>query len=262
MEAEFVESMEQFASSWNAIIGTMPGADIADKAGLKIRWANHPFTFWNAIFLSEQIAKADVLQTRLNEAAAYMRKKDHSGFLFLSEDYLNGSAKENLPATLKKANFEEALPIIGMAGDILALQAPSHPALHLERITNEPMLQQFADINCEAYGLPLEQGKSALHPALWIDGAYSYLGYENEKAVCSASAFVNDGCLFLALVATRPEARNKGYAETVVRHALQTAHEATGLRRTILHATIAGHPIYKRIGYHDTTRITAYKLSS
>jgi GNAT superfamily N-acetyltransferase len=48
------------------------------------------------------------------------------------------------------------------------------------------------------------------------------------------------------LVATTPDARRKGYGEAVVRHALQTAHEATGIRRTVLHATEDGYPIYLR----------------
>jgi GNAT superfamily N-acetyltransferase len=62
-------------------------------------------------------------------------------------------------------------------------------------------------------------------------------------------------------VATRPEAQKRGYAEAVVRFALQRAHEATGLTRTTLHATDAGRPVYKRVGYYDTAKIMAYKLS-
>ena len=45
------------------------------------------------------------------------------------------------------------------------------------------MIEEFAEINCEAYGLPVESGRSALEPKLWIEESYSYLGFENDRAV-------------------------------------------------------------------------------
>jgi GNAT superfamily N-acetyltransferase len=66
----------------------------------------------------------------------------------------------------------------------------------------------------------------------------------------TATAIINEGCLFLFLVATMPEARRKRYGEAVVRYALQTAYQATGISRTVLHATEAGYPLYLRLGYH------------
>src|SRR5262249_37449751 len=72
---------------------------------------------------------------------------------------------------------------------------------------------------------------------------------------------VHDENLYLALVATRPSEQRKGYGEAVVRHALQSAYEATGLSRTILHASDAGMPVYRRVGYHKTASILAYKLA-
>jgi len=105
------------------------------------------------------------------------------------------------------------------------------------------------------------EGRTAAQLHAWLN-AYTYVGYEGDRAVTAAAAIVNEGCLFLALVATRPEARGKGYAEAVVRQALQAGHEATGLARTILHATDAGFPVYKRVGYYKTGSILAYKLAS
>jgi GNAT superfamily N-acetyltransferase len=75
-------------------------------------------------------------------------------------------------------------------------------------------------------------------------------------------AIINEGCLFLFLVATAPDARRKGYGEAVVRHALQKAHEATGIRRTVLHATEPGYPIYLRLGYHPTVKLMGCMLGS
>lgn len=261
-ESEISESVEQFTSAWKQIVQDLPEADCTDNSGLSIRWADHVFFFWNAIFLDRPIADADALRSRLRSALNYMPTKRYSGLIWIFEELLGDSAKEKLPIILKEEGLEAAMPLTGMAGEIFPLQTPPHPSLRIERVTDETMLREYAEINCEAYGLPLEWGHSALEPKLFIDEGYTYLGYENDRAVSAAATFVNEGCLFLALVATRPDARGKGYGEAIVRHSLQKAHEATGLTRTILHATDAGHPVYKRIGYHDTARVMAYKLSA
>jgi ribosomal protein S18 acetylase RimI-like enzyme len=66
----------------------------------------------------------------------------------------------------------------------------------------------------------------------------------------------------LFLVATAPEARRKGYGEAVVRLALQTAYEATGISRTVLHVTEAGYPLYLRLGYYPTVKFMGCMLEA
>jgi GNAT superfamily N-acetyltransferase len=149
----------------------------------------------------------------------------------------------------------------GMVGDVLPFNSvPSHPLLQFMRVTDEAALQLYADINSEGYGFPREAGRAGLEgSSFWKNVAFSYIGYESGQAVSTAAAIVNDGQLYLALVATRPDAQRKGYGEATVRHALNAAYEATGLKRTSLHATDAGFPVYQRVGYHYATRFKAYK---
>jgi GNAT superfamily N-acetyltransferase len=134
--------------------------------------------------------------------------------------------------------------------------------LQMRRVTDEAQLMVYADINCEGYGFLPDWGRMGLRGThLWTERAHSYLGYEGDHAVCAASAIAHDGNLYLALVATRPNAQRKGYGEAVVRHVLQSAHDCTGLSRTTLHASDAGCPVYRRLGYHKTASVLAFKLS-
>jgi GNAT superfamily N-acetyltransferase len=257
---EAVESIEEYASVWKLLVGELPKADLTDRAGLSISWADHAFPFWNAVFLTEQLTDEKLLESRLREASAFMRQKRNAGLLYICEECLHGSAKESLQAILAKEMFELVLPIAGMAGDILPLHAPRHPSMRIERVTDATGLHEFADLNCEAYGFPLEWAHWGLKEKnLWTGDAYTYLGFEKDRAVSAASVVASNGYLYLALVATRPDVRGRGYAENTVRHALQAAHEGTGLTRTILHATDAGFPVYRRVGYHRTARIMTYK---
>jgi hypothetical protein len=45
-----------------------------------------------------------------------------------------------------------------------------------------------------------------------------------------------------------------------VQFALFEGVKATGATRSILHATLAGMPVYERVGYHKTASISFYGL--
>jgi GNAT superfamily N-acetyltransferase len=117
----------------------------------------------------------------------------------------------------------------GMAGDILPMESSGHPALRFVRISDDSTIRAFAELNCVSYNVPAEMSLSFVRVhTLWHEHAYGFVAYEGDKPVSTATAIVNDGCLFLFLVATAPDARRKGYGEAAVRHALQTAYEETG----------------------------------
>jgi GNAT superfamily N-acetyltransferase len=260
-DTELVESLHQFITTWNLIGRPFAGVEQLTAPGLAISWPNTRFPFYNAVFLTEPMTDAHVLQDAVQDAAAYVRTRDAAGLFVVCLDSLGGAARERLPLMLAQARFVPAFPMTGMAGDILPMDAPAHPALRFVRITDDATIFAFAELNCVSYGIPVGTSLSLVHEhAFWHDHAYGFVAYEGDQPVATATAIVNDGCLFLFLVATTPLARRKGYGEAVVRHALQTAHHATGIRRTVLHATEAGYPLYVRLGYHSVGKFLGCML--
>jgi len=260
---DLTESLHQFVSIWQLIGKPFPGVDQTAGPGLTISWPNTDFPFYNALFLTEQLSDAQVLQDRVEAAAAYMRSRPNGGLFVLCLDNVSGTAKEALSTILTQAKLVQALPMTGMAGNVLPMAAPGHPELRFKRILDEATIQHFAELNCVSYGVPVETGSSLVKEhSLWDQHAYGFVGYAGDKAVSTATAIINESCLFLFLVATMPEARRKGYGEAVVRLALQTAYEATGISRTVLHATDAGYPLYLRLGYQPTVKFMGCMLES
>ena len=259
--AQLVESLRQFITIWKLIGKPFPHVDLTDRPGLAISWPNTHFPFYNALFLTEQILDSNMLQDRMQEAAAYMEARPYGGLLILCLDNLSGSAKKNLDATVARSKFVQTIPMTGMAGNILPMEAPGHSALRFVRIVDDSTIRVFAELNCVSYSVPIETSLSLVKEhTLWHDHAYGFVAYEGDKPVSTATAIVNDGCLYLFLVATSPDARRKGYGEAVVRHALQKAHEETGIRWTVLHGTEDGYPIYLRLGYRPTEKFTGCML--
>jgi len=255
---ECKESVEQFAWAWKEMVWECPHTEISDSPeGVSIRWAEHLFTFWNSIFLTKPIVSSAELKERVNEATSVMHRKKIKGYIFICEEYLGEEPKHELPSIVTSASLEFAVMIAGMAGDVRDFPPRPHPTLSIRRVTDDVMKRDFCAINCEAYGYPPEAVEGMVS-SRYVANEFVFLGFENERPVVAAAVVVTPVCLLANLVATRMEARRKGYAAATLRHALQVAYEATGMSRTVLHATEDGLPVYKKMGYHTTCKFLLY----
>lgn len=261
--SESVESVLQLAATWGAVVNdygrTHGSVDVRDLPGIAVRWADSIFPFWNCITFTDLAADSRLIEDRLHQAADLAKSKSRAGLLWIFEDLLTPEARIALPAIAERAGLAFSLQMYGMAGNFPSIAEPVHPSLQFVRVSTEEQLTAYADINSRAYGLALELGRDGLcGSALWKSGMYSYLALENGVPVAAAATVETDNCLFLAAVATLPEAQRKGYGEAVVRKALFEGAKATGLTRSVLHATMAGAPVYERIGYHKVATIQGY----
>lgn len=149
----------------------------------------------------------------------------------------------------------------GMAGDLLPVPDPRHPDLEFHRVATEDQVRAFADLNSRAYGFALEDGRDGLLGApLWTGRAHAYLGLRDGVPVTCAAALETEGRLFVLLVATDPDWQRRGYAEAVTRKVLHEGARGAGLARATLHATAAGAPVYRRIGFAPNSPLHFYGL--
>lgn len=261
MATELDESLHQFVTAWRLLARPFPQADLADEPGLAMSWPGTKFPFYNIVFLTEELDDENQLKDRVRRAAAYLRTNRASGMVLVCLDRLSGAAKNSFSSVMAQEKLVPAIPMTGMVGDILPLAGAPHPDLRFVRICDDDSIRQFAEINCAAYGLPAETALSLVKEhTLWNQHAYGFLAYAGDQPVATATAIINENCVFLFLVATMPEAQRKGYGIAVVRHALNAAYEATGIKRTVLHATEAGYPVYLRLGYHPTGKFMGCML--
>lgn len=253
------EAMSGYIGAWKKLFNSPALADQYEEQGLAMRWEDSKFPFSNAAFLTNEISEPEVLKQKLATVAARMRSKNNSGLLNICTDLITGEAKEAFDKILLEVGLEYVMPLNSMAGDILPVEAKLIKGLEIKRVSNISEFHDFSDMNCLAYGFELEWGRNGLG-RVWIEEAYSFVGYVDNQPVCAASTAQIEDVLYLALVATIPEAQRKGYSEAIVRHALIEGYKATGIKRTLLHATPAGAPVYERIGYYKSANISAYQL--
>lgn len=260
--AQAKESVDQLAAVWSEIVKDRHSGEVRDLSGIAIRWANTGFAFFNTITFTDLDSDSRLLDLQMQVAADYLRQKKQPGLIWLFEDLLDAEARSELPILAGQAGLSLALPGYGMAGEVLPMPAPGHPDLTFVRVSTDEHVRTYADINAAAYGMPLEAVRDGLRDStIWKTKAFAYLGVAAGRPVSAAAVIENEGRLFLALVATVPEAQRKGYGEATCRKALHEAWKSTGLTHSVLHATMAGAPVYTRIGYEKVAAMGFYGLS-
>ena len=152
-------------------------------------------------------------------------------------------------------DFAMALNMTGMAADHLLPPRRALPELAFRRVSDETTARDLAMINAQAYGIRPDLFECLCNLYLWLADSFGYVGYAGEKAVTSAAAFPVNGTMYIALVATVPEAHGKGYAEAVMRHAIGQAGRAMGSARMTLHASDMGRPVYQAMGFESGARV-------
>jgi GNAT superfamily N-acetyltransferase len=110
-------------------------------------------------------------------------------------------------------------------------------------------------INAQAYEMPTELFECICNLHLWHNDSFGYVGYANGRAVSCAATFPAGGTVYVAFVATLPGEHGKGYAEAVMRHAIESGRKAKSCSRITLHASDMGYPLYRSMGFESGARV-------
>ncbi|MBA3870212.1 MAG: GNAT family N-acetyltransferase [Anaerolineae bacterium] len=87
-----------------------------------------------------------------------------------------------------------------------------------------------------------------------------YVGYVDDKPVCTGEATVENGVVGLYNICTLPDFRQRGFGTGMTLKPLLDAREAN-CHTAILQATDEGARVYKRLGFEAFGTITEYKPS-
>jgi hypothetical protein len=151
-----------------------------------------------------------------------------------------------------------------LAGHPPLMVRPPGPAnipdtgLRIVDVTTPAMLEDFERTLAEAYPSP-EMLPFGSQPRLFGDPILDsphhrlYTGYEGDRPVATALAFVNHGVVAIEGVSTRDECRGRGYGA-----AITAAATAAADRPALLVASDLGRNVYAALGYMPILRYTLW----
>jgi GNAT superfamily N-acetyltransferase len=249
-------SIGLFREAWRVMFANRPGAVAGSADGVDFVFSGLPVAFFNIAFVTTRDDSADALQARARTATAWAADKHLPWLLLMTHEALQAGV--DAVTALDGAGLAPMLPLTGMVAHRLAPGRSAPPGLQLLVPEDDRGCSAMLDINAAAYGMSLDAGKPALgNRAFWADHAPA-LGVVNGTPVSCAAAIEAAGHHYVALVATEPAHQRKGYADAVMRHALEFAQRTYGEKPTFLHATEAGRPVYARMGYETVSTHTVF----
>jgi len=258
---ELQESNDQAIAAWRRFAKGAPNGEFREADGVTWTFAHVPLGFFNMAFLSRPVTDASDLNKRLVAAKGHAAKAGLPWMFFLCETWLPASVRESRSELFGNHGLHLAMPLKGMAADVSWSDSAPSASLHYQRVEGSQICSDAADMNCSAYGIPMALGRESILEGMFGADAFAFVGYLEGKPVTTAGVWVVDGLLYVAMVATHPDHRRKGYADAVMLHALGEAQKATGITRSVLHATEAGFGVYQRMGYKTVAPFALYAES-
>jgi len=254
-QAEVRESHEQFSAAWSLYARCSGAGEVVDLDGLRVANARQPWFLMNAALLTEPVRSQTHLAARAHAAIAYFGREHRPWLLAGSQQWLGEGARD----TLARCGLTQAFTGVGMVAAQLAAPARPLPEVETRRIDDESGRLALADLNAAVYAISSAWVRGAVAGAsLWHTPLYGYVAYVDGVPVSTAFTVPLHGVLYVGFVATALAHRRHGLAELVMRRSLEDATRATGITRTALHASAAGHPVYLRMGYRSVDEFAVY----
>ncbi len=258
---EIEASNRQLIGAWSQFARSFPDGRVLEFPGLIIAFAHARINFFNAAFLWQPVDSLADLERRLRAARDYGNASGLAWFLAICDDWIPPGLRDEAGRLIETIGFRSGDAWTGMVADSLTPPALATPGLSFCPVADAATRRAVSDINCLCYDAPLQWGREAMdREFFWPPTTFGSVAYLAREAVATATTLVVDDSLYVALVATAPEYRRRGYAEAVMRDSLERARAASGITHMALHATAPGFPLYRRMGFRPVTAFSMYAM--
>ena len=249
-------SVHQMCEAWRVMCRDAPGRRLSSGDGIDYIFSGLPVAFFNVAILTQPSISASALRAFGHAARKWAAGTPVPWFFVVTHERIDPGV--NVTAILGDCGLGAALPLTGMFATHVPPAASAPTGLQITVSGANAECATLVDINSAAYEMDLDPAKAVLgKQAFWNDHV-AVLGSVDGAPASGAAVLMVDGCRYVALVATAPAHRRRGYAEAVMRRALEEAASVHGECPTVLHATDAGRPIYARMGYVPISTHTLY----
>jgi len=252
------ENVAAFIDAWTMMTSRFPGHRIAADGGVATTFSNTPLPFLNISTLDRPLTDPGAFRHALCEARARAADCGHGTMLALSGDW----APRDWEDLAAETGWLRSMALTAMAADRLRPPRRAEAALDFRAIDDPATARDLGLVNALAYAMPVEAFDCLGEMALWRDGGFGIVGYDEGRPVTGGAAFAVGGMIYVAMVASAPGTHGRGYAEAAMRRIILDAERAVGGRRIRLHATETGEPLYRSMGFEGGAALTLLHLAS
>jgi ribosomal protein S18 acetylase RimI-like enzyme len=240
-----------------------PEGEIREVGGVVIASSGINYSVFNSAMFTSPVETVANLQARLTHAEVFFNARGLGWSCWICEDSLAPPVQKAARKILTTRGMRVVAQPPGMHADRIWPRERQPAKMEIRRVDDDRTRFDFADVASVVFALSFFISEKIYGPeSTWRSKMTGFVGYESKKAVSIVATVVSDGIVGIYSLATLPQNQRRGYAETLMRHALETAQQETGIERSILQTTRAGVGLYKRMGYRPVTNFSVYLRDS
>ena len=234
--------------------------EVREMPGVLIACCGAMFHMFNAAFLADPVDdEPGKLERRVAIAAVHFGARGLRWAFWVNEDKLTGGLAKRAQTVFHDHGLGLAARMPAMVTTRLTPPLRPPPALDVRPIEDGPGRLAFCHILSVSFCIPFGWCQELYGPeGTWTGDLGGYVGYAGGEPVTVAAMMIAADAAGLYCVGTLPGHQRKGYAEAIMRHALEDARSRRGIERSVLQSTATGLPLYQRLGYETVTRFAVY----
>jgi ribosomal protein S18 acetylase RimI-like enzyme len=241
-----------------AFSGIRASGKVQCHDGIQLVYAGVPFGLFNTAHLTRTPDPGE-FDSLLRMASDWYGEIGTAWSMWFCDEFMNSQQRRLSRVLLATAGLRPSNDAPGMIAQELLPVSRKLPPLDCRPVADEASRSDFAHIMSTAFHVPEDMARTVYcSPLLWSGAMQGWVGYAGKSAVSTAAVVMGGGAVGIYAVATHPKHQRKGYGEALVRHAVGYASRETGIRRTVLQSSLAGHSLYSRLGYRQAGRFLVY----
>ena len=235
-------------------------AEIRDLPGVTLIFCGLNYAAFNAALLAEPLAGDPHALDRIIETSEKeFDSKNVRWTCWVCDDFLGQPVRREAPRIFSRHGLRHLTEAPGMYAEGLLPPRRGLPSLEVLPVGDDRTRGAFTEIMSLAFDIPYSVCLAIYGTQqAWMGELRGYVGYVNQRAVTTAAAIITGDVIGLYSVATVPECRRLGYAETIMRKIVAEARRTAGIERTVLQATQSGFALYQRMGYRTVTNFNVF----
>ncbi len=236
---------ENLASAW-AMLGRHAGFTVSEADTLTLTASGLPMAFFNGAFAARPAARP----TEAISAACSFFAEHAVPFLVWVRDGVD----DGLLAAGREAGLRDAGGPPGMVLPEIG-EIPAPPAgLEIRLAGSSDVLRAHREVVAAGFGMPVEIAERLVADSLLAcDDASIAVGYADGVPVTTALLARSGATAGIYNVATLPDRQGRGYGAAAT-WAVIAEGARRGCTHSVLQASDAGYPVYRRMGFVDVGR--------
>ena len=233
---------------------------VIEAGGLCLISSGIDYPVFNIALPSAPITDAPgELDSRIQAAADYYSAQRVPWSLWGCSDYLGARARRRLDTVCDHHGLVNAADSPGMEVDVLPPPGRDLPAVVCRQVGLDAPARDFALLVASSFLIPLPVAEAMYtQPGPWTGALHGWIGYMDGLPVATTATITAVGVTGVYSVSVDPLHRRRGYAEALMRLALEREQALSGTHRIILQSSRAGLSLYRKLGFRTVTRFVVY----